>query len=183
MNSKAAKTYGDALFELVLEETPTKLTDVLSEMKALCNIFGENSEFAKLMKTPTIPMSEKLEIMRSICQNGGVSEYVSNFLMVLTEKSRVDCLSDIYERYLVLHNKHFKIAEIVVTTCVPLTDELRRKITARMEEVTGMTISMTEKLDSAILGGIVIDYGNERLDGSIKSKLEGIKESLFSVIA
>lgn len=183
MNGKAAKAYGDALFELIREEQPDKLTETLNTLRELNKVLDENPSFIKLMKTPTISMEEKLTIMNDLCTKGGIDGYVSNFLMVLTEKGRLDCLSGIYERFLTLHNEHFKIAEITVTTSVPLTEELRKKITARMEEVTGMSISMTEKTDPAILGGIVISYGNERLDGSIKSKLDGIKEKLFSVIA
>ncbi len=183
MNDKAEKIYSEAFFSLCLEECPDKLKDIAEELYALEKIFGENPELTKLMGTPTVAVAEKLSLIKDIVSSGGVSEYTGNLLCVLAERGRFGCFSGIVKCFREAFNEHFRIAEIVVTTSAPLNDELRSKIAAKMSEVTGRTVTIREKLDPDIIGGIVIDYGTTRYDGSVRARLNAIKKELGSVIA
>ncbi len=183
MNDKAEKVYGESFFELCLEECPDKLPDVFAELNKLNEIFGENPELTKLMGTPTISTEEKLQLIKEIIENGNVSELCGNLLCVLAERGRFNCYGGIVKHFRENYNRHFRIAEITVTTSEPLTEVLREKIIARMSEVTGKTVTLSEKLDPAIIGGIVIDYGSTRYDGSVKARLNAIKSELGSIIA
>lgn len=183
MNDKAEKVYGEAFFELCLEECPDKLTAILEELSALADIFGANPEFVKLMGTPTISAEEKLALVRDIIADGKVSEYCGNLLCILAERSRFGCFGGIVKRFREMYNEHFKIAEITVTTSEPLSDELRGRITEKMSKVTGKTVTLRERIDPAIIGGVVIDYGSTRYDGSVKARLNAIKGELDSIIA
>lgn len=183
MNDKAEKVYSEAFFELCLEECPDKLKDIAEELSALEKIFGENPEFTKMMGTPTIAAEEKTALMKDIIKSGSVSEYTGNLLCLLAERARFNCFEGIVKCFRAKYNEHFKIAEIVVTTSTPLSEDMRGKIIARMSQVTGRTVTVREKLDPAIIGGIVIDYGSTRYDGSVKARLNAIKSELGSVIA
>lgn len=183
MNDKAEKVYGEAFFELCIEEAPDKAADILDELSALDEIFGGNPEFVKLMGTPTISAEEKAALIKEINGSGNVSELCGNLLCVLAERGRFNCFSGIVKSFRAQYNEHFKIAEITVTTNAPLSDKLRGEITAKMSEITGKTISVKEKVDPAIIGGIVIDYGSTRYDGSVRTRLNALKQELGSVIA
>ena len=82
-----------------------------------------------------------------------------------------------------LYNEHFRIAEITVTASAPLSESVREKIAAKMSEVTGKTVSIKEKVDPSIIGGVVIDYGSTRYDGSVRTRLNELKKELGGVIA
>ncbi len=183
MNDKAEKVYGEAFFELCLEECPDKLQNISEELSALSEIFRENPELVKIMGTPTISTEEKLSLTKDIITSGNVSEYSGNLLCILAERSRFGCFDGIVKHFRAKYNEYFKIAEITVTTSTPLTEELRKKIIARMSEVTGKTVTLHEKIDPAIIGGIVIDHGSTRYDGSVKARLNAIKNELGSIIA
>ncbi len=183
MNDKAEKVYGEAYFELCLEESPDKLKDVFAELTALQEIFAANPELVKLMDTPTITTEEKLSLIKDIVKDGNVSEFSGNLLCILAERGRFGCYDGIVKNFRAKYNEHFRIAEIVVTTSVPLTDELREKIIRKMSEVTGKTVSICEKVNPDIIGGIVIDYGTTRYDGSVKARINAIRNELSSIIA
>lgn len=51
-----------------------------------------------------------------------------------------------------------------------------------MTAIIGKNVVMSEKLDKSIMGGIVVDYGDTRMDGSVKTRLEGLKESFSQLI-
>ena len=170
MNDKAEKVYADAFFTLCLEETPDTLKNTLGELSAL------------LLGTPTVTMDEKLGMIKDIIADG-ISEYTGNLLCVLTERGRMGCFSGIVKNFRALYNEHFRIAEITVTASAPLSESVREKIAAKMSEVTGKTVSIKEKVDPSIIGGVVIDYGSTRYDGSVRTRLNELKKELGGVIA
>ena len=92
------------------------------------------------------------------------------------------CFSGIVKNFRALYNEHFRIAEITVTASAPLSESVREKIAAKMSEVTGKTVSIKEKVPS-IIGGVVIDYGSTRYDGSVRTRLNELKKELGGVIA
>ena len=183
MNEKAEKVYGEAFFELCLEECPDNLKSIYGELTALGGIISENPELIKIMDAPTVSVQEKVELTKEIISTGNVSEFVGNLLCVLAERGRFSCYDGIVKHFRAKYNEHFKIAEITVTTSEPHTDSMREKIIRKMSGITGKTISIREKLDPSIIGGIVIDYGSTRYDGSVKARLNALKSELGSIIA
>ncbi|MBQ9948656.1 MAG: ATP synthase F1 subunit delta [Oscillospiraceae bacterium] len=183
MNEKAEKVYGESFFELCLEESADRLKDTAAELDALSAIFAENPEFAKVMDTPTISVEEKVSLIKDIITDGNVSEYTGNLLCVLAERGRFSCWNGIVKHFRAKYNEHFRIAEIIVTASAPLTEDMRAKITAKMSEITGKSITICEKVDPAIIGGVIIDYGSTRYDGSVRARLNALKNELGSIIA
>ena len=183
MNDKAEKVYAGAFFELCTEEAPDRLSDILGELDALNAIFDGDPEFVKLLGTPTITMDEKLGMMRDIISRGEISEITGNLLCVLTERGRMNCFGGILRHFRASYNDHFRIAEITVTASAPLSEQLREKIRMKMSEVTGKNVSVKEKIDPTLIGGVIIDYGSTRYDGSVRTRLSELKKELGGVIA
>lgn len=183
MNDKAEKVYGEAFFELCEEENESGLKDILGELEGLNKVFSDAPEFIKLMGTPTIPADEKLSLCKDIIKSGNVSELVGNLLCVLAEKSRINCFAGIVKTFKELYNEKFKLAEITVTTSAPLSDKIKEQISQKMSQIIGKTVTINEKVEQGIIGGIIIDYGSRRYDGSVKARLSALKDELGSVIA
>jgi F-type H+-transporting ATPase subunit delta len=178
------KTYADALFTLLEEENSDRIafTEVLSQLKKVELVLADTPDFIKLLNTPTVSGGEKLALVETAF-SGRVSDYVYNFLRLLTVKKRMAHFPRIFSSFRGLYNERFDIAEIVVTSAMPLTADLREKITARMTAITGKTVSVIERVDKSILGGVVVDYGNTRLDGSVKTRLAELKKDIAGIIA
>ena len=175
------KTYGDALFELILEETPNKLSEAKAELAAVNSVISDVPELIKLSKTPTVEKKEKLELMESAFK-GKLSQYIYNFLLVLTEAERLDYFGKVTEYFGQRCNEHLGIAEITVVTCQPLAETAKKDLSAKMEKLLGKKIEMKEELDPSIIGGIVVKNGNTTLDGSVKARLRALRTDIGSVI-
>lgn len=182
MNDKAEKVYGEAFFELCEEQGDAVMKDILEELTALDGIFKENPEFVKLMSTPTVAVEEKISMVEEMSKSGGISELTTNLLCLLAEKNRFGCFSGIIKYYRAEFNERFKLADITVTSAQPLTDALREQIAAKMSQIIGKKVTITEKVDENLIGGVVIDYGSRRYDGSVKSRLNALKNDLASII-
>ncbi len=182
MNDKAEKVYGEAFFELCEEQGDAVMKDVLGELVGLDKIFTDNPEFIKLMGTPTIAVDEKISLIEEMSKSGGISELTTNLLCLLAEKNRFGCFSGIIKYFREEYNERFKLADITVTSAQPLSDALREQIAGKMSKIIGKNVTLIEKVDENLIGGIIIDYGSRRYDGSVKSRLNALKNELASII-
>ena len=178
------KTYSDALFTLLEDENADKTVFdmTLNQLKTVQSVITEIPDFIKLFNTPTISDTEKLSLVENVFF-GRVNESVYNFMRLITVKKRMSYFPRIYNTFRGAYNEKFGIAEITVTVSRSLTGELRKKITERMTQIIGKTVSLTEKVDKSIIGGVVVDYGNTRLDGSVKMRLAELKNDISGIIA
>lgn len=181
MPGSVEKTYSDALFT-VLDDNRAAFEEALAALEAVDAVVSAAPEFLKFLGTPTVSAEEKLGVVEKAF-GGKVSPYVLNFLKVLTVKGRFAHFNRIYKAFREDFNEKFGIAEITVTAPFPLDDELRGKIEARMEKITGKDITLREKVDKSLIGGVTIDYGNTRFDGSVKTRLGELKKEITGIIA
>lgn len=181
MTGIVEKNYSEALFLAISEDCPDKLEAAMSELEAVGGIIAAEPGFAKLCDAPTVSAAEKLSVIEEAF-GGSVSPYVYNFLRLLAENGRMGLFEKIAKRFRTLYNAYFNIADITVTSAFSLTEKQAEDIKSRMAEITGKKIIMTEKTDKALVGGVVIDYGDQRFDGSVKTRLEALKQSFSQLI-
>jgi F-type H+-transporting ATPase subunit delta len=178
------KTYADAMFTLLESENAdrTVFDTVLGQLTAVSESISQIPDFLKLMNTPTVSDEEKLSVVDSVF-TGRTTPYVHNFLRILVVKKRTSNLDGIVKEFRERYNEHFGLADITVTSAAPLNETALNKITAKMQSVTGKTVSLTAKVDKSLIGGVVVDYGNTRLDGSVKTRLNQLGKDIASTIA
>ncbi|MBQ8614220.1 MAG: ATP synthase F1 subunit delta [Ruminiclostridium sp.] len=181
MTGIVEKNYGDALFELILEENAGMLKTVQGELASVGEILEQVPEFIKLSKTPTVSAEEKMSLIKDAFE-GRVSDYTYRFLMILAENGRLEFFGKINRYFSSRCNERLGIAEITVVTTAPLSEELKAKIKLKMTQVTGKTITLKEEIDSSLIGGIVLKYGSKSFDGSVKARLDALKAEIGSVI-
>ena len=180
MTGTVEKNYSLALFDAINEEKEN-LSSARDELVAVKSAVDDTEGFVKLMNTPTVSNEEKLSVIKDVF-GGKLSRCVYNFLCVVTKGRRWDRFDKICSAFSELCNEKLGIAEITVTTAFPLTPAQKEQVKKKMSEVIGKTVVMSEKLDKSLVGGIIVDYGDTRIDGSIKTRLEGLKESFSQLI-
>ena len=186
MTGAVEKNYSQALFDALLEEKGSpdekeKLEQAKNQLEAVSGIISSCGGFEKLMDSPAVSDEEKLGVIKDAF-GGKLSRCVYNFLCVLTEGKRWGYFEKIRRVFSDMCNDSLGIAEITVTTPYPLSEEQREKIAKKMSDIVGKKIKMSEKTDKTLMGGIIIDYGDTRMDGSVKTRLENLKGSLSQLI-
>lgn len=174
-----SKTYGEALFELAVEEQ--NLDVLFEEAKAVRDILRENSDFGKLMSHPKIPREDKVKVAEEVFK-GRVSGELTGFLVLIIEKDRSKELDAILTYFIdrVKEEKHIGVA--FVTTAVELDKATQLKIKQRLLETTNYKeMEMHYSVDSSIIGGMVIRIGDRVIDSSITTKLNELKKQLLKI--
>jgi len=180
MAGKLEKVYADALFELAVEDNT--LDTVAEEMEAVAGIMNENSDFLKLLSAPTVSDKDK-KSMLSKAFEGRISDTVFNFINVLCDNGRIKYLIAISQQFKDMYNEKNGILEVIVTTTMPLSDNLREKLVLKLEKISSKKIQLVEKIDTSIMGGIVLNYNNTQIDASVKKRLDTMRQQIDSIIA
>lgn len=106
-----------------------------------------------------------------------------NFLKILVDKSRVAAFPQIADEFKNLLNAARNIKEVTAITASPLSEDLKAALIEKLQAITGSEIVLNHLVDSSLIGGILIKIGNEQIDGSVKSRLEGLKQDISAIIA
>ena len=179
MAKLVSKVYGDALFELAIEEN--KLESVWDEVRAIEQALSDNPDFLPTLRHPDMSMEKKQELLKEIF-GSKLSDDVMGLIDVMVRKNRIGDLEKVLEYFDERAKERQKIGVVEVRTPIELTSDEKKKVEARVLEVTDFaSLEMNYKLDKSLLGGMVIRIGDQVLDNSIRSKLDAMGRQLASV--
>ncbi|MBO5197221.1 MAG: ATP synthase F1 subunit delta [Lachnospiraceae bacterium] len=179
MAKLVSKTYGDALFELAVEQ---KKLDAISE-EAVCvrELLKENAELIKLLNLPKLSVEEKVSVTETIFK-GRVSEEMTGFLVTIVEKGRYNEIDDIFGYFDSKVKEYKNIGVVTVTSAAELNKAQREKIEARLLATTGYaSLEVKYGVDASLIGGMVIRIGDRVADSSIKTRLSNLSKNLLKV--
>ena len=175
MDEQIYERYAAALFDVVAPEG--KDEGVYETLEALKPALLENPSFVDLMDTPTLSAEEKAKILDGMFA-GKVDAYLLNFLKLLAQKRRFAALDGMIDHFKAKYFEAHDLEEAVVTTAVPMKDAQKAALTAKLCQKTGKTIRLTEKVDPAILGGVLLELGHVQMDATVKGKLKQLGQKL-----
>lgn len=179
MAKLATTTYGDALFDLAVEESKT---DVLfDEAKAVVKAFNDNSELGKLLNHPKIEKAEKEKFIEEVFGKF-VSKDMTGLLTIMAAKDRQQYIVDTLNYFINRILEYKKVGTVYVTTAKPLSDVQKDKVVKRLLETTGFKeLIMNYSVEEALIGGMIVRIGDRIVDSSIKTKLEGLAKDLSKI--
>ncbi len=174
MTQTVGKVYAEALFLLAQEEE--KAEQIYEEINAAADLMAQYPDLVTLLSVPTLSVPERLSVLREVIgEDGGIIE---NFLSLLVEKHRINRIAEIREAYNKMYYEAFSIAEVTVITAEPLTQTQRDRLTEKMQKKLDRRILLTEQLDPAILGGMIVQYGDTRMDNSLRTRMREMSANL-----
>ncbi len=179
MAKLVSKTYGEALFELAVEEN--KVDVFMEEITEIQKILAENKDFSKFMNHPKILKEEKTEVLENVFK-GRISDELTGFLTLIVAKDRYNEIDAILN-YFLTEIKRFKgIGIAYVTTASALRDEQKAGVEQRLLETTSYKkMEMHYSVDESLIGGMIIRIGDRVVDSSIKTKLNELTRQLMKI--
>ena len=171
-----ARRYAKAVFTVGSENG--KLEDYNAALQAVATLYAENTDVVDALTNPLYPIELREKVMAGVVKSMDVDTVMGNFLNLLVEKKRADILPEIAEEFKVMVDEAQNISHGTVISAVELSDELHNKIQDTLEKLTGKKVELTTSVDPTIIGGMIAKVGDLVLDGSIKTQLAGLKESI-----
>jgi F-type H+-transporting ATPase subunit delta len=167
-----AEVYARSLFEVAKDDG--KLDTVREQLGQVADALAESRELQVFFFSPYFSSDEKVEGLSKAISD--VDETVGNFLQLLVEKHRMPALFRIRQRFEALWQDENKILPVQITSAIELDEQTVSNIGARIGERTGRKVELRSDVDPTILGGIVLQVGNNVLDASIRNRLENLRK-------
>ena len=179
MAKLVANVYGDALFELAIEQG--KQDEYLEECKAVAEILSSNEDLLRIMNHPKIAKEEKLEVIESVFK-GRASGEMTGLLTMLVKKGHFADAVDVLE-YVIDSIKEYKhIGNADVTSAVELTAEQKSDVMKKLLDTTSYEkMEINYAVDPSLIGGMVIRIKDRVVDGSIKTQIAQLTSELSKV--
>lgn len=177
--TQIGSVYGQALYELAQSENLTE--ELRQQLQALQESFQAEPDFLRLLSSPNISKPERCQILDDSFQ-GKVHGYVLNFLKILMEKGYIKQFPDCCQMFTDLYNQDHNILSVTAVTAVALSQAQTEALTKKLSTMTGKTILLRNQVNPACLGGVRLDYDGQRLDGTVKNRLDSIRELLNNTV-
>lgn len=172
----AARSYAKALFALARER---KQIDVIAgELARVVELVVGDAALAQFFAQPGVSSGVKRTVAEEIAQRLGVSKLTRDFLALVADRGRGDQLPDIAETYRDLVDADAGRVRARVRSAIGLTEQERAALASRLGAAVGKTVTIEERVDRSLLGGVVAEVGGLVADGSLDGQLARIKERL-----
>ena len=168
------KRYGDAFVEYAKESIG--LEKAIEDLQGIRGVFRETPVFEGFLKFPDIERSEKYGVIDKVLE-GQFSDEAVHFVKLLVRNGRIGMFTDIAE-YARITYSFGVVKEAVLRTTYPLDTGIIENIRDSMEKMLASKLHFYIELDPSLLGGVSVQVGNIIYDGSVRKRLEEMKEKL-----
>jgi F-type H+-transporting ATPase subunit delta len=174
----AARRYSRALFNVALQRND--IDAVADSLAVVTSTASGSPELLSVLEHPLVTRQRKNELLAKVFGDS-VNNDVTNFLLLLVEKDRASIIPNVAREFARLVDEHRHVTDAEVTSAIALTDGQIKVLQDQLQASTGYTVRLQTKVDSAILGGLVVRVGDKLIDGSVVSQLQSIREQLKRV--
>lgn len=177
--TQIGSVYGEALYELAQSENLSD--EIKNQMQVLNESFSEEPDFLRLLCSPNLSKPERCQIIDQSFR-GHVHVYLLNFLKILTEKGYIKQFPDCCEMFIQLYNRDHNILSVTAVTAVAMSKAQHDALIQKLSSITGKSIMLRNQVNPACLGGVRLDYDGQRLDGTVKNRLDSIQNLLNKTV-
>ena len=171
-----ARVYAETLLETAQDRGV--VDSVAAEAEALREALDDTPRLREFLASPRLSPGEKKGVLRAALRDR-FSEVLLRFLGVVIERGRQELLDDILAEFRSLVEEARQQQALDVTSAVPLADALRGRLRETFARVTGRHILLRETVDPRLLGGLVVQLGDTRIDGSLRTRLDNLRERML----
>jgi len=168
--------YARALLEMAQAEGV--VSRIEEDLYHLRELLRNHSVLLEFLKDPNIQREGKRHALSELFM-GRAHPLVLNMLLTLSDADRSSRVLAVLEEFLRIAAEVRQQVTGEVVTAFPLDDTAHHRLQSELSRVTGKRVQLFQKVEPSILGGAVIRIGEQVIDGSLRRKLEAIKETLL----
>lgn len=172
----AARRYAEAAFEVALRDGTVETWR--SELDAAAAL-GEDVRLARTLANPAVPLETRTKASDATFGQI-VGRPVLNLINLVLRRGRIDQLPRIAAEFRRLDDARQGITVATATSAAPLTPDELKALMSRLEDMTGGRVRLDTQVDPSLLGGLIVRVGDRLIDGSVRGRLERLRNRLVS---
>jgi F-type H+-transporting ATPase subunit delta len=174
--SSTPRRYAEAAFEVAMRDGT--LERWRAELDMAAGLVGDRRATA-VLANPSIAIERRAAALSDMVADR-VSQPVLNLVQLALRRGRIEDLPRIAAEFRRLDDERQGIVHATVTSAAELTGDEVRELTTRLERSTGGRIALDVEVDPSLLGGLVVRVGDRLIDGSVRGRLERLRNQLLA---
>jgi F-type H+-transporting ATPase subunit delta len=177
MSTRAsAARYARALLDIAIKESDPVAAE--RDLAWFVDLVQRNQDLQRTFANPVVPASAKRAVVQQLLERKQPIAPVAKLLLLLASRGRLELVPDVLDVYRERLMDYRQVIQAEVTTAAPLSPERISELQQRLAKLTGRTVTMTTRIDQAIIGGVVTRIGSTVYDGSVATQLAKVRERL-----
>lgn len=176
MEEKVSNTYALSLLELGVADN--NVDALLEELTALVDSISKDATIWSFFKAPVVSVQEKMKVIDKHFK-ASLSKTMYNFMGVLVKRRRVDELPGILSSFIDLLDEKMGRKRVTIESAVDLSSEQIEELRQSLAQAAGKNLSIKVNKNPALLGGLVVRYGDQKIDTSLSNQLDLIQKRLL----
>ena len=165
---RIADIYARSLMDLAVRSQSVEA--VADDFDLVSILLEQNPDFEAFLASPYFGEQAKRDMVRRILTDK-LQRLTLNFLFVMIDHNRGRFLPAIVGRYRQLYRAYQGYQTVAVTVAQPITDQEKQELSKELAEAMNAKIDLDVHVDAALLGGMVIRYGDKMVDNSVRGRL------------
>jgi F-type H+-transporting ATPase subunit delta len=173
-----ARRYAEAIFEIA--ERDGNVEAWLDQLQIVAAAVSDES-VVRGLEDPNVPLERRMAALeRAVRSGGGMVPQMANLLRLIVRRRRVEMLPQIAAEFRRLYNKKAGIVEATAVSAAPLDEQELAALRSRLEQMTRGRVDLRTRVDESLLGGVQVRLGDLLIDGSVRGRLERLRNRLAS---
>jgi len=153
---------------------------VTQALHELGDLFETNRDFRSVLANPAIDRSSRERVLDAVLEAGQFPKVVARLAHVLLRRGRITILPDVAVVFAMLADTRLNRVQAAVTTALPLDEGRAARLGSALERFSGKAMRLRCGVDADILGGVVVRMGSTVVDGSVRTRLEKLRDVLLA---
>jgi F-type H+-transporting ATPase subunit delta len=175
--SIVARRYARAVLDLGVELG--QLDSIVSEMDAFAAAWESSPELRNAVENPLVPHAAKKSVVQEVANRLGVGSVTRNTLLLLVDRRRAKALPYLAQSLREYADARKGLLRAEVTTATPLSEAYYSRLQTQLEAMTGKKVVVDRRTDPALIAGVVTRIGDRILDGSLRTRLQSLRDALM----
>jgi F-type H+-transporting ATPase subunit delta len=174
-----AKQYAQALADLVFAPASgIDPAEVARQLRSVEDITRASAELRTILLSPAVPPARKRAVISRLTEPLRLAPLVRNFLFVIIGRRRIQFLEQIREAFEMLVDERSGVVRAQVSVAVELDPVRKARFSETLVSLTGREVRSEYSVDESLLGGAVLRLGSTVYDGSLRGRLEALRQRL-----
>jgi F-type H+-transporting ATPase subunit delta len=171
------RVYAEALLELA--QGQNAVDELADEIQQLLPVIASGGELDRLLTNPAISDAERGKIIQAVFE-GKVSGLLYNMLRLLSDKGRLGSLPQVAAGYLLAVAEQRGQVDVEAFVANELDPETAKAVADQIGQALGKTVTLRQKVDPSLIGGLKIKVGDQLIDASVASQLRSMKNKMIA---
>lgn len=157
-----------------------KFDEFGAQLHECTELLRDHHSLRLTLENPSYPKARRRAVVSQLADRLALDPTVRNFLYLLIDRSRICLLDDIARQYRDLADEHAGRLQAEITTSRKISDAAMQRLKQALEHKTHRKIVLRTRIDASLIAGTVSRIGSIVYDGSMRSRLDNIRNALLS---